>query len=303
MEGAKVPRAGQFGRNIFLSAGAASLAIGSLVALVQLMPRDLIESASAPLASNASYGLRLVAYLALTVGLSILAVAILTPRRRERRWRAGAFVLAAGYAGLFFSDLIAMVLVLRSDALLGYSPAAVTASLIILLAVNLWSVAAAVIVAPLFRTASPARLDGSQSNVRLAWAMFGFVVVFAAAMVNEIVTGHRFWDSSALSGSNNVGLIGTVAGILLFVAAAIAAVAFRVAARSRGNEESDALRQREARLALAALCLLVSSILFFEVALALAALLAFVGFAVSRRSLSGATDVRLLKSSDPPLPD
>jgi hypothetical protein len=298
-----VPRTGQFRRDIFLAAGATSLAIGSLAALVQLLPGDRLGSSIAPLASNASYGLRLVAYLALAVGLSILAVAILTPRRRERRWRAGAFVLAAGYAALFFSDLIATVLVLRSDALLGYSPGAVTASLIILLAVNLWSIAAAIILAPLFRPSSPARLDGSPRNVRLAWAMVGFVVVFAAAMVNEIVTGHRFWDSWALSGSNNVGLIGTVAGVTLFAAAAIAAVAFRVAARSPGNEKSDALRQREARLALAALCLLVSSLLFFEVAFAVAALLAFAGFAVSRQSLSRAIAVSQLKSSDPALPD
>jgi hypothetical protein len=303
-----MPESRQSRRDIFLGAGAAALAIGCLAAFVELITRDRLASSVAPLANNASYGLRLVAYLTLAAGLSILAVALLTPRRRARRWRAGAFVLAAGCAALFFSDLISTVSVLTSAPLPGYSPAGVAAALIILLAVNLWFVAAAMIVAPLFRaSSSPAGSEGSRPNARLAWAMLGFVVIFAAALVNEMVTGHRFWDSSrGLSGVNNVGLVGMAATILLFAAAAIAAFALRAAAASSEDKKSDVLRRREARLATAAACLLVSALLLFEVVFAAAAFLTFVGFAASRRSLSDAIDaidMRPLKPSDPALPD
>lgn len=296
-------------RNTLLGSALAALALGSLAAFVQLAARSPISPLS-PSLTYLGYALRLVAFLVIAAGLTVLALCLLAPKLRERGWRLGALVAAAGWAALFLSDLAGTILTLSRAVEPPILSVGFVVSHVLLLAANLWIVGAFVIVAPLF-SASPSATGppDRRRNGRLGWVMLGFAVVFALGTINALVTGWRAWDS--IFGWAGVRVQPAwdlrpdlAAGIFAFLAAAIAGMAFRAAARSHEKNLLEVLRRREARLAAGALSLLVSSILFammlvptgsgsegfdvlYVVVLVVAPLLVVIGFGLSRRSLGG----------------
>ena len=146
-------------------------------------------------------------------------------------------------------------------------------------------------------------MEAAARNRRLGWASVGFGIEFALLLLSGLVPGSPIWAT----------LDRWDAAYLAAVAASVvAAVGFFSAARAYRLPSPSALPRREGVLAIAAMLFLLYRLLNLaylmdaaswlwrleEVALAVAALLAAIGFIVSRRSLLGRDSPSLTAGDD-----
>lgn len=284
------------GRDLCLGIAAAFLGLERVLTVVGLLLEPYPTGWPAPWTMSSVGALALAGQFVQAAGLIVLSLALLgRAERRGRRFKAGAYVLAAGYAAWLATQVIFAVRLLSLEAA-PFPGRGISVGVVVALAAGLWSMVSAVIAAPLATpAASPERTTGPGSrDWRLAYVVLGFALIEGVALVNRIVTGYTVWlTAGGMVWQGNGGYSGSV---LLFAAATIASVAFVTTALSRTESALDSVHRRETLLILAAASLLVFALWAVKppsivspapgVAYVAAAVAVLVGMVLSRRSLT-----------------
>jgi hypothetical protein len=281
------------GRDLCLGIAAAFLGLERVLTAAGLLVDAYPIGLLAPWTISSSGALALAGHFVQAAGLVVLSVALLGGiERRGGRFKAGAYILAAGYAASLATHVIFAVRLLSLEVA-PFSGRGFSVGLVVALAAGLWAMVSAVVVAPL-ATAGASRgrtAEDGPEGWRLLSVVVGFAVIEGIALVNQIVTGYRVWltvDGGVMNG-------GWAGGAFLFAATAIASIAFVTAARARTESALDSLHRRETLLILAAALLLVFALWAVKppsivapapgVAYAAAVVAVLVGTVLSRRSL------------------
>ena len=296
--------AGHRKRDLWLAAAACALAVRALLGIVEILLMFAWYGFPDSSLAGASFVLGTIGGLVALAAFAIIGIALAgSAVSRQSRWRMGWLLLAAAFvlsvAGLSISIYSAYTPPI--DTGYPYRSISFLTSNVIQTITRLWRAAAAVLMALLF-VASP----GRSRNRRLGWAATGFAVVWGMSMLYMLIADLGPWAILLISWDG----IGWPDTVFLFAAAVIAAVAFFGAARSPRFDWAPPRARRERLLTIAALSLLVAytwaaiepagysraGLAWREqvldllrilpgVAIAVAALLAVVGFWVSARSL------------------
>lgn len=244
----------------------------------------------------ADWLLQVCGFLLLAVGFAVIAFSLFGMRdAREPRLRRGALIIAGGYGVILVGGALSLLYYYRSP-----DPAWLQSSMILQVAAHLPALVAALLVASAFgRPRAAPGMHAAARNRRLGWASIAFGVEFALLLLSRLVADSSVWARDA-------------AYIAALAAAVVAAAGFFGAARAYRLASPSSLSRREGVFAIAATLFLLYRVLELtylrdlaswlwrleSVALAVAALCAAIGFAVSRRSLLGRDCPRLVTGDD-----
>jgi hypothetical protein len=166
-----------------------------------------------------------------------------TGSSRARLWKRGAVILAVGWGVRLVGGIVGLGFWSAHDGLAG--SAVVLSGQVLGVTWMIWRVAAVVLLTSLFSRTSRGMNDG-QRNQRLGWLSVGLAVVYGLSLLlSDVLYGGR--EPSGLG-----------AGILLVVAAVIAARSFFGKVRAYLEGSTPLLARSEMLLAIAAAAMLLS---------------------------------------------